>query len=57
MSALRHNVKATLVPGELVAGKPDISLLCDEADEKKADSGDRKAGGRKDRQQVSDGVG
>ena len=56
MSALRHNVKAALVPGELVAGKPDISLLCDEAEEKKADSGDGKAGGCKDRKQVSEGV-
>ena len=56
MSALRYNVKAAPVPGELVAGKPDISLLCDEAEEKKADPSDGKTGGRKDRQQVSDGV-
>ena len=37
MGSIRDNVKASGIALELIAGKPDVSLLCDQAEQKKAD--------------------
>ena len=56
MGSVRQDVKAPLVPGELIAGEPDVALFCDEAHQQRPHQRHRDTRGGKDGDEIAEGV-
>ena len=56
MGAVWQDVKAPLVPDELVAGEPDVALFRDEAHQQRPHQRHRDTRGGKDSDEISEGI-